>query len=947
MIKSLPRPGQRFRKRFRAEEIKMSISGTIRLNASAFVLAMALLQPAVAHAQTADAKPADPKAAAADNGEATDAAIIVTGTSIRGAPPVGSSLIQVGRQDIDASPSVTTTQLVREVPQIFNFGVTDSARNQSGGAGNIVYGNSINIRGIGPFATLTLIDGRRAIGQGTLGASVDPSSIPAISLERIEVIADGASAIYGSDAVAGVANLILRRNYKGLGADVQYGFADNYNEFTANAIVGANWGSGHFTLGGQHAYRTALSGLDRAFYKSDLTAFGGADYRTSGLCNPGTVSIANAGVTTTYAIPASGATAANLVAGAPNKCDNIKTTDILPQQEMNSAVLTFDQDLTEGVHFFTTAMYARRDAFRRSAVATSTLAVPTTNPFFVSPTGATLPNCAASVGVATGTKCENVQYSFAGLYGQNATAAITSESYQVTGGFDVKISDKWNFNTYLTAGFDHDHVFSVGGGVDAANLASALRSTDPTTALNPFGTAGGNSAATLASVFDRLTDTDGKSKLTDWGAKIDGTLFSLPGGDVKVAVGGEYNKLWIRTGQIVGRKGAQTGTDQILERSVKSGYVEVLMPIVGEGNAMPGVKSLTLDIAGRIDKYSDVGKTTNPKFGLTWEVVDDFKIHASYGESFRAPLLTNIVSASGSQLFLQNYFDPTANGGAGATIQGVAMSGGNLNLKPETARTWSLGVDYNPAWLPGSQFSVNYFNVTYDGQIVSYLSNLNVLRQESLFSSIILRGAAAQARIAQEVAAGKSLNGGTQAQILASPVFVDGHTQNLGLTKTQGIDFGLSVPFDVGGGSSLRASLRGARFFNYKVALTPGGAILDQINNIDFPLKFRARASLQYQHGPLNVNVFANYTNGYNNTFSTLKPKIAANTTIDLTAAYDFGEMFGLTKRFQLGLNVTNLFDKAPPFADLAPTNNGGGGFDPTVSSPIGRIVSVSLRTKF
>ncbi len=873
--------------------------------------------------------------------------IVVTGTSLRGVPPVGSSLIQVSRAEIDASPAVTTTQLIREVPQIFNFGVTDAARNQSGGAGNIVYGNSINIRGLGPFATLTLINGRRPVGQGTLGASVDPGNIPAIALERVEIVADGASAVYGSDAVAGVANLILRRKYDGIGADVQYGWGDSYKEFTANAIIGKEWGTGKFTLAGQHSFRSALSGLDRDFYNSDLRPLGGADYRTTGLCFPGNVQIANAGVTSNYTIPAGGATAANLVAGAAPRCDNIKTTDILPEQQTNSVSLTFDQEITEGLSFFADALWARRDGFRKSAVVTQALVVPSTNAFFVSPAGVTVPNCPATLaGVPAGTRCETVQYSFSGVYGPFSTTDIRSQVWQITGGFDIKLSDRWNFNTYFTYGKNQDHAFSVGNAVDAANLAVALRSSDPATAFNPFGTPGGNTAGVLAGIFDNLTDTDGKTTFIDGGIKVDGSLFTLSGGDVKLAVGGEVNEFKLRTGQIRGRAGLQTGTDQRLNRNVKSAYAELFIPLFGPDNAKPGFYRLDLNLAGRVDGYNDVGTTANPKIGINWQPVEDIKVHASYGTSFRAPLLTNLVSAGGSNLFIQNYFDPTANGGAGATVQGVAVSGGNLDLKPETAKTWSFGLDYSPSALPGAQFNVNYFNINYEGQIVSYLSNLNVLRSEALFSPVILRGAAAQAKIA-ELAPGRVINGGSLAQALAANVFVEGRPKNQGTTIAKGIDFGVMVPFNLGSDSKIRVALRGTRFFKYDIAFTAGGAITPQLNNIDYILKFRGRASVQYQTGPFDMNVYVNYANAYNNTFSTLAPRIAANTTVDLTASYDFGKMLGFTKRFQLGLNVVNLFDKDPPFADLAPTNNGGGGFDPTTSSPVGRVVSVALRTKF
>ncbi|MFM6853249.1 MAG: TonB-dependent receptor domain-containing protein, partial [Sphingopyxis sp.] len=364
-------------------------------------------------------------------------------------------------------------------------------------------------------------------------------------------------------------------------------------------------------------------------------------------------------------------------------------------------------------------------------------------------------------------------------------------------------------------------------------------------------------------------------------------------------------------------------------------------------NAIPGFQSLDLDLAGRVDRYSDVGSTTNPKIGINWEPTNDVKLHGSYGTSFRAPLLTNLVSASGSQLFIQNYFDPTANGGAGATVQGVALSGGNLGLNPETARTWSGGVEYNPAWLPGAQFSVNYFDVVYRGQIVSYLSNLNLLRLESLFGSIITRGAAAQTRVADLVTQGLRVNGGSVAQAQAATVFIDGRTNNLGTTITRGIDFGLSAPFTIDALGDFRFSIRGTRFFTYKVALTPGGVINEQVNNLDYPLKFKARAGLTFQNGPFSLNSYVNYANGYTNTLTSPTTRIAANTTVDLSMSYDLGDVLPLARQFRLGVNVVNLFDRDPPFADIAPTNNGGGGFDPTNASPVGRIMSVSLRSKF
>jgi iron complex outermembrane receptor protein len=303
-------------------------------------------------AQPPVAQPAAPVAVPADN------QVVVTGSRIRGVAPVGSPVISVTRADIDNSGATSTAQMLQEVPQVSNLGVSDSSRGQAGGSGNISYGSSVNLRGIGPYATLTLVNGHRVVPQGTTGSGVDPSVIPMLALQRVEVVADGASAIYGSDAVAGVVNLITRRNVKGVEAFARYGTGDGYKEYQAGLLAGTEWKGGQAVLTFQHDTRGALSGLDRDFYTGDLRARGGGDFR-SNQCQPGNIIINNV----PYAIPAGGVTAANrgaLVAGTQNMCDNLKTFDLLPRQERNSAAFTFNQDLGNGF-----AMYA--DGFAPAA----------------------------------------------------------------------------------------------------------------------------------------------------------------------------------------------------------------------------------------------------------------------------------------------------------------------------------------------------------------------------------------------------------------------------------------------------------------------------------------------------------------------------------------------------------------------------------------------------
>ncbi|MDO6474537.1 TonB-dependent receptor [Alteromonas sp. 1_MG-2023] len=904
---------------------------------SSMIALMGSLSCASAFAQE-NVQATSEQAAQSNAAEEEPEVIVVTstGTSIRGAAPVGSSLIEVGRDDIDRSATINTMNLLRETPQIFSLGVNDTSRSGNGGAGNIVYGNAINIRGIGPYATLTLINGRRAVPQGTLGATVDPSSIPTIGLKRIEVIADGASAVYGSDAVAGVANLILRRGFEGVQVEGQYGVGSDYDEHQLSLITGKAWNTGQVTVSAQRSYRSNIFGGDRDYYLADLTGMGGADYRVSS-CNPGNIYLNG----NSYAIPQGGATADNLVEGTQNLCDNMSaTTDLMPEQTIHSAVMTLNQDLSDRVTMFVDALVYQRDGQRYSEPYDARISVPETNAFFVSPVGVTLEPCSGSLGLPAGTGCESIDYSFAEAYGSPAVTTFDTQTWQLTAGLDITLPADWLLNVHATMGQNDDQAFNRGGNVNSGALRTALASSDPSTAFNPFGTSDNNQAV-IDSIFNYAIDTVAQTKVKDFGMKVDGPLMSLPGGDVKLAAGLGYYEMELWTGQVRGADGERPYNFDPRNRDITSGFAELYIPIVGDGNAMPGIYSLVLDIAGRIDDYSDVGRTENPKIGIDWQPVEDVAIHASYGESFRAPLLTQLTSAGGSNLYIQNYFDPTIN----QTIRGATLSGGNDELVPETAQTWSVGVDYTPSSYKGARFSVNLFDVTYEGQIGGQLSNLNILRQEDVFSSIILRGAAAQARTAELLAGGINVRSGSVAEAENTMVFVDGRNNNLGSTEARGLDFSMSVPMETDSGD-FKFGLLGTWFDYYRVAQTATAESIDQVNNLDYPVSLRMRGSINWQRDYWDLTLFANYTNSYNNTLT--GEEISSLTTLDFAASYIFsGGLSGIGEDLKVGLFINNITDEDPPYADIAPSNNGGGGFDPQVGSPVGRLISLSLSKSF
>ena len=856
--------------------------------------------------------------------------VVVTGSRIGGAAPVGSTVVTVDRDSIDTAAVVNTTQLIQEVPQVFNLGVSENSRGQSGGNSNITLGSAINLRGLGPFATLALVDGHRAIPQGTSGLAVDPASIPALALERVEIVADGASAIYGSDAIAGVANLILRRNFDGLEVRGRYGFAQDAHESQVGAIYGHTWSSGQVTLAGEHQFRSALSGADRDFFRADLRDAGGRDYR-SRLCQPANIVVGTGASQVSYAVPAGGVTAGNAAALLPNTfnlCDPNKFQDLLPEQQRNAFSLTFDQELTDNWSLYANAFGTRREFENRGAFAAATLTVPATNPFFVAPPGATLPLCAASAGAPAGTRCETVQYSFR----QDSPRRLSngySEAAQVTVGTKVKLPARWELGLDYTYGRDKDQALNPL--ISQPRLVASLASTNPAAALNPFG--GPNSAAVIADIFSGFQLAQGKTTMQVMEASASGPLFELPGGAVRVAVGYE--------GQ---RYDFDIGVNSVFrqfERDVDSGYLEVLVPIVGSGNAVSGIRALTLSMAGRYDNYSDVGSTTNPKIGLDWSPIDSLTFRASYGESFRAPGIAQIYGNT-NRLFVQNYADPTIGG---QLRIGATLSGGNLNLKPETSVSKSLGVDFTPDALPGFKSTLTYFDIQYDGQVTQFLQDLTILNRESEFAGtgIIVRNPD-PAFIANLATLGVT---GVLPPVVT--LFVDGRSFNLGSSEEQGFDLQMSYGWDTGRLGRFVTTLSGSYVTKYDFAIAPSAPTRDLLDTIYNPLRLKLRGGLNWHMGGATAAVTVNHIGAYANTLAPASQEVDSFTSLDLYLGYDFGERFAGTwlRNLTVSLDATNVFDAAPPFVDIAESPNGGGGFDPTLVNPLGRIVGLSIGAKF
>jgi iron complex outermembrane receptor protein len=778
--------------------------------------------------------------------------------------------------------------------------------------------------------------------NGTTGAAPDPNVIPTIALERIEVVADGASAIYGSDAITGVANLILRRKVDQPEITAHFGVGDEYKDRNIGALWGTDWDGGNIMLSFENAWHSNLSGVDRDYFASDLRPQGGADSRVT-QCDPGNVVIG----TTTYPIPASGpVTPATLVAGPANRCDNIKYIDLLPEMRRNSVAMTFDHVINDRFSLFAEGYWSRREYEFLVPTPAQNVTVRNTNAFYVRP------------GAAPAGTTETVAYSFANDYGPvNPIFGNTgyAETYNLIGGLTVALPADWR--AQASFGFGHGREQNYSLSIDATALTAALNSSNPATALNVFGTSG-NTAAVLASLPTRVSIAPGRSIQRTYNLALDGPVFSLPGGQVRAALGAEARYLSLLGGQSIGPLSGPITTSVFSDRDVTSVFAEVAVPLVGDANSVTGFRRVDLSMAVRREDYSDFGSTTHPKFGIDWTLIDGLKLHASYGTSFRAPGLSQLRSIAAPGIFVQNYSDPLANGGAGGITQGAAINGGNPNLGPERAKTWSYGLDWSPVQLPGLAVSINYFDLEYTDQIIGYLANLSILQNPVAYSAVFQRrpsdpagSAAFTALLQRYISEGRALNPGgtTPAQVLALNLFVDGRGNNQAVTIAKGLDFDVRYKLDTEALGTFQFGFAGTRFLKYLTAATATAPQLDVLNSISFPLQFRARGFVGWRNGSgWNGRVVVNRAGGYRNDLANPVQRVNAYTTLDARLGYDF-DASGVAgfKGLSIAFEATNLFDQDPPFVNIAPNVNGGGGFDPNAASPIGRLLGVTVSKRF
>jgi iron complex outermembrane recepter protein len=867
----------------------------------------------------------------------TVAAVEVTGSHIRGVGAGASPLVVISRDDLDRSGHATLAEALSILPQ--NFGGLNTEGTVATGADaqglNSTYATSVNLRGLGSDATLVLVNGRRLAGSGADGNFTDVSALPAIAISRVEILMDGASAIYGSDAVGGVVNVILRRDLEGGEVRVSAGTGtnDTPRQYQLGAVFGHTWSTGGFLVAYEGDQRNALAAADRPYTDSaDLRPFGGSDFRIT-TAFPGNVVAINPATHVSgpfYGIPAGqnglGLTPSSFEPGVVNEISRQQGLDVLPGQGVESLYGAFHQDLGDRVELSGDARYGFRAARTAIAGSVATLTIGRNDPFFVSPNGAA---------------SNQIQYSFIGEL-PNPIIRATAESFTSSFGAHVRLPGDWGADGYLGFAQEIDSAKSHGV-VNTEILSEALGNVpdNPATAYNPsrdgFFNPYTGIAANPASVTDALgsgfTSSRSRSQVDSANLQADGTLFTLPGGAVKLAIGANIRReTFDRNGSsftstaVPTPQGATSG-----ERTVEAVFAETRVPLVSADNARPGVAGLELSLAVRAEHYSDFGNTVDPKFGLIWSPISDLRVRATYGTSFRAPSLEELLSA--------DFISPINFPSAGGTLPALAEQGGNPNLRPETATSWTAGVEYDPHWLAGSHFSLTWFDTDFRGRIDRPVSSdiagaLTDPRFVDFVQHVSPATNPTDLALVEALLANPTATAAAGLTPATSYVAIlDLRSVNTGELQVRGLDLEARQAVDLYGGH-LALSLAATRLLTYAEALTPTAPSFELVGLATNPAKLRGRLSADWSRDLVGANVALNYVSDFHDT---LGVRIADQATVDLQlrAKAPPGRFEGTT----FSVSVRNLFNQAPPFYN----NPFGYAYDPANADVIGRFVQLQL----
>lgn len=717
---------------------------------------LAVLAANPAHAQTVVTSDEDDQTELQTVQQPDGEAIIVTGSRVARLgyeSPTPLTVVTTAQIESEA-PTNNLFDLVNQLPSVAGSAQLSNSRlNISSGLSGI---NSINLRNLGLERTLVLLDGRRTVAS-TVQGYVDVNTFPQQLVSRVEVVTGGASAAYGSDAVAGVVNFVLDKEFTGVKLSGNTGITDKGDGFTyqVSGAAGLSFadGRGQILLSGQISHQDGIFQVDRDWNfgvpqiisNPDYTADNGApQFLVVGPGNrnnaaPGGIINASRGDTANdlrgiYFGPGGAINqydyglypnAGSITIGGDYLVDDSnRRIGLAPEEDRRNTFGRISFDLAPWVTAFVEASYNWQETlfnagpqFFTSTSSGPLANIPRDNAYLQQALGSLLP--ASVTSIALGTTLSDVPY---------RKLNNTRDVQRYAGGFEGEFTlagEPAIWNAYVQYGETNSHeqlrdiirntefanavdaVFAPAGnalGVPAGTIVCRSSLTDPTNGcvpLNVFGTGVADPASFDYFLGDPYRDQ--KVQQTVAGINLSLTPFQTWAGDVGVAVGGEYRKEEI-SGFVPPefQGGFQVGNyvPTFGDYNVKEAYLEAVVPL-GLGLIFNG--------AVRATDYSTSGYVTTWKVGATWQPIDDIMLRTTYSRDIRAPNLNDLFQAGSSNT--STLLDGTSY---------RAVFSGNLNLDPEISKSFAGGVVLTPRFLPGFSASVDYFRIDIDGAIGAY-----------------------------------------------------------------------------------------------------------------------------------------------------------------------------------------------------------------------------------
>ena len=814
--------------------------------------------------------------------------VTVTGTLIRGAEAVGSQTIQLDEDAITVSGASTTNELLGELPQVANF-FNQRFDNDPRVADRlqVTRPNLRNLPGVlsaTGSTTLLLVAGHRVTPMGVDQASFDPDFIPPGAIQRIEVVTDGGSSLYGADAVGGVINFITKDEYDGIEIDGGIEIGDDYSAWNAGFTAGTSWDRGNAYISYAAYQRDDLVGYDR-----DFAAQGQWNADGTVLTPAGTQCIEPVGSLQTWFWFGAGWTnnpAAPGVTTTPvgEPCDTDAGRSLIPELDRQTVLFGVSQEIADNISFKMKAHYGE-----------------STTKYSMYPLGDTFsepsPNEQGIVGSAIGQLYETAAVGFS--YGANSAYVkrqqeVELETYSISPELTFDLGNSWRLVTLAHVG--HSESKRARPLSDRVALLSAINSG----ALDPT-----NVAAADASVITAITDFEAAGEaiqeLVSLRAIADGEVFKLPAGMVRAAVGVEFNydNAELREGNFA-RGVLETQPFDEESRGVKSVFGELSIPVLS---------NLDFSVSGRYDEYSDFGDTFNPNIGVDYTPIEGMKFYAKWGESFNAPTVIDSLGTANARFIADAAAGvPDPNGElVGASNNDVLLlEGTGGDLAPQTAENWSIGFDND--MIKNFSFGVNYYDIDFQNLLSSVdptLASVVLLNPDKFVFNPTQ--AEYDALLAQTINGVEQFGNINAADV---GVIIDRRVANIGSAHLTGFDFYANYVHDTDIGE-INVGVSGNKQLVFD--LTDNGNTVDNLR-YDIPDLY-VGGHVGWRNGPMQAKVSLKYSGSFDADPTTAVNQSTVDSFVvtDLFFGYQFAESSNFSNGLSLRLNIDNVFDEDPP----------------------------------